>query len=62
MGKDGHNINVAVKKEKYSGCKGPLPLHHCLVILPPGEEETEDLGAQMARHTMVWIAVILDDL
>lgn len=53
MGKDGHNINVAVKKEKYSGCEGPLPLHHCLVILPPGEEETEDLGAPMARHTMV---------
>ena len=39
----------------------PFPCIHHLAVLPPGDEGNGNLGAQMSRHIMVWIVVILDD-
>ena len=60
MGKDGHNINTAVKK-KGSACEGPLSWHSLFGY--SSSRRWGDLGfrSKNARRTMVWIAVILDD-
>lgn len=55
-------LMLQAKKRSIQLVTIPFPCIHYLAVLPPGDEGNGNLGAQMARHIMVQIVVILDDL